>query len=91
MTRSEGGASATDRVRRCDDCGTELIRGTFALPILGPARFVYPLRGQAIESQVGADLCPQCGAITLTALEPDRVRRAAEADRRARPAREGSS
>lgn len=67
----------------CRECGGELITGSLALPILGRARFAYSLRGRAIETDVDSHMCAKCGAITFHAADPERIRRAAEADRRA--------
>lgn len=74
--------SLKDGAERCQRCDVELIRGTFNLPLLGRARFGYSLRGQAVETEIAALLCTSCGALTLTAVDPERIRRAAEADRR---------
>lgn len=78
----EQAPSLEERAERCQRCDVELIHGTFNLPLLGRARFAYSLRGQAVETEIAALLCISCGAITLTAVDPERIRRAAAADRR---------
>jgi ribosomal protein S27AE len=67
----------------CDRCGGELIPGRLSLPLLGQARFSYWLRGRAVETEVLGHMCAQCGAVTFVAGDPELIRRAAEADRRA--------
>jgi hypothetical protein len=53
-----------------------LIDGTLALPILGRARFAYNLRGRSVETDVDSRMCADCGALTFTATDPARIRRA---------------
>lgn len=57
------------------------------LPLLGQARFGYNLQGKQIETDVGAQMCAECGHVTLTAREPERIRKAHTAAQRARLAR----
>jgi ribosomal protein S27AE len=67
----------------CDRCGGDVIVGTLALPMLGRARFAYSLRGRSVETELDSRMCVRCGAIMLTATDPERIRRAAAASRRA--------
>ena len=67
----------------CDRCGGDVIVGTFALPMLGRARFAYSLRGRSVETELNSRMCVSCGAIMLTATDPERIRRADAASRRA--------
>lgn len=67
----------------CERCGGDVIAGTLALPMLGRARFAYSLRGRSVETELDSRMCVRCGAITFTAKDPERIRRAAAASRRA--------
>lgn len=95
MARSEAGepgdvaaeVAAPAGVPACDRCGgTETVKGTLALPLLGRALFAYRLATQSIETEVDARMCARCGAISFTAADPARILRAAAADRLARRA-----
>lgn len=69
--------------RACARCGGDLVDGSLALPMLGRAKFAYDLRGRSIETDVDARMCTTCGAITFTAADLERIRRAALAGARA--------
>jgi hypothetical protein len=61
----------------CRLCGGNLIPGVIALPVIGPAKFAYHLEGApAIETEIDATMCAQCGAIDFTARNPGRISRA---------------
>lgn len=69
----------------CRLCGGELIPGMVALPVVGPAKFAYHLQGApAIETEIDATMCAQCGAIDFTARDRERIRGAHTASLRAR-------
>ena len=75
----------------CSRCGGALIAGAFVLPILGRAKFAYNLRGRSIETDVDARMCSDCGLLTFTAEDPERIRRAYQADRSAQAATDGTA
>jgi len=75
----------------CSRCGGALIAGAFVLPILGRAKFAYNLRGRSIETDVDARMCSDCGLLTFTAEDPERIRRAYQADRYAEAATDGTA
>jgi hypothetical protein len=52
--------------------------------VLGGARFAYDLGGKMIETDVGATMCERCGWISLRAANPEPIRRAHAAVRRAK-------
>lgn len=64
--------------------------GAFVLPILGRAKFAYNLRGRSIETDVDAQMCSDCGLLTFTAQDPQRIRRAHDADRYAAAVADGT-
>jgi hypothetical protein len=68
----------------CPRCGGEQIAGALTLPVLGGARFAYDLGGKMIETEVGATMCERCGWISLRAGNPEPIRRAHTAVRRAK-------
>ena len=74
----------------CARCGGPLVSGALVMPILGRAKFAYNLRGRSIETDVDAQMCSDCGLLTFTAEDPQRIRRARDADRYAAAARDGS-
>jgi hypothetical protein len=57
--------------------------------VLGQARFAYNLSGKLIETDVGARMCEACGGVTLTAVDPERIRKAHAAARRANLVHDG--
>lgn len=59
------------------------------MPILGRAKFAYNLRGRSIETEVDAQMCSDCGLLTFSAQDPERIRRAHDADRSADAVRKG--
>jgi hypothetical protein len=66
------------------------VSGAFVLPILGRAKFAYNLRGRSIETDVDAQMCSDCGLLTFSAQDPQRIRRAHDADLFADAARDGT-
>lgn len=74
----------------CSRCGGPLVAGSFVLPILGRAKFAYNLRGRSIETDVDALMCNDCGLLTFTAQDPQRIRRAHAADLLASAASDGT-
>jgi hypothetical protein len=82
----EAGVEAAADAAVCSRCGGALIAGAFVLPILGRAKFAYDLRGRSIETDVDARMCSDCGLLTLTAEDPERIRRAYKAERYAEAA-----
>jgi hypothetical protein len=66
------------------------VSGAFVLPILGRAKFAYNLRGRSIETDVDAQMCSDCGSLMFTAQDPQRIRRAHDADLYADAARDGT-
>jgi len=73
----------------CTRCGGSLVPGALVMPILGRAKFAYSLRGRSIETDVDAQMCSDCGLVTFTAQDPQRIRRARDADRYAAAPRDG--
>ena|SRR5579859_8287456 len=71
----------------CPRCGGAQIAGALTLPVVGQARFAYNLQGKLIETDVGAMMCQACGSVTLRAADPERIRKAHTAFRRAHPSR----
>lgn len=59
------------------------MHGGLAFPVLGNAKFAYRFSGKQVDTDVAATMCEQCGAITLTATNPERIIRTHEALRRA--------
>lgn len=60
------------------------------MPILGRAKFAYNLRGRSIETDVDAQMCSDCGLLTFSAEDPQRIRRAYQAERDAEAATDGT-
>lgn len=58
--------------------------GQFALPLLGTPKFGVRLAMMNVESDVAAAMCLHCGHLELWVSNLERVRRAQEADERAR-------
>ena len=75
--------STDTAAERCARCGGELIAGSLALPMLGPAQFAYNLLGKSIETNVDALMCAQCGAVTFTAHDLKHIIQAHAAKQRA--------
>ncbi|MGH7903354.1 MAG: hypothetical protein ACREPA_04400 [Candidatus Dormibacteraceae bacterium] len=67
----------------CRLCGGEMIAGVISVPVLGSFKFSYRVRTTTVDTEIEGLMCAGCGGVVLTARDPERIRRAHDALRRA--------
>ena len=58
---------------RCRRCGGSLLDGNIAMPVLGGLRFVLRVGTGEAATEVAAQMCAQCGEVTLRGRDPARI------------------